>query len=470
MNHNLAVPWSEKCSPPQRPEFAFYSRHSEDFLFPQQKHIEIICQCGVRSVAMTWSLTRDTFLKPFSEGVAEAMSANRFRIRLSTAQWHPGFYNLHVNLDAGNGKPITGICCLGYRASEMAVTDTRPDDFASFWRQARATLQNIPLKVRQSPMERFPAEQINRYNVDHAALPPDFDPAEHACEEVESCKVSFAGPDGGRVHGWLAKPIGPGPFPAMLVLPGGGFAARPRPLEHARHGFLALDIQVHGQEVDLPTYPQIPGHFGDCVYQPIQSYYYHAVHLRALQAMNYLAGHPDVDNRRIALCGGSQGGRLSVVVAALDQRVAAAIPAIAHHGNEPYRVWSRQCNGVSPADANATGAEAGPISDGMDRPGPPMPDATAANRCLAYYDTMNFAPDVRCPVLMNAGLLDPVSFPSGVFAIFNRLGTNDKQMIAMPGLAHDWSASFDRYAWRWLDQKMQGRSEGCGQDANSMIR
>ena len=73
---------------------------------------------------------------------------------------------------------------------------------------------------------------------------------------------------------------------------------------------------------------------------------------------------------------------------------------------------------------------------------------------MGYYDAMNFAPGIKCPVLMNAGLIDPVSNATGVFSIYNRLGTSDKTMIPLPGLGHDWSAEFDRRAWRWLDQKL----------------
>jgi cephalosporin-C deacetylase len=64
---------------------------------------------------------------------------------------------------------------------------------------------------------------------------------------------------------------------------------------------------------------------------------------------------------------------------------------------------------------------------------------------------MNFAPDIKCPVLMNGGLIDPVSPPYGVWAVYNRLGTRQKEIVPLPGHAHDWSAEFDRSAWRWLD-------------------
>ena len=75
----------------------------------------------------------------------------------------------------------------------------------------------------------------------------------------------------------------------------------------------------------------------------------------------------------------------------------------------------------------------------------------AESRGFAYYDPMNYAQDIRCPVYINAGLIDPVSPPYSVWAVYNRLGKIDKTIVAVDGHGHDWSAEFDRRAWRWLD-------------------
>ena len=79
-------------------------------------------------------------------------------------------------------------------------------------------------------------------------------------------------------------------------------------------------------------------------------------------------------------------------------------------------------------------------------------------RCLAYYDPMNFAPDIHCPVLMNGGLVDPVSPPFSVWAVYNRIASSDKTLVPLPGMGHDWSAEFDRRGWHWLDEKLAAKS------------
>lgn len=440
MESNLSTPWDVTLSPPARPGIMFYAPGSDDMLFGAVAEIEIRCQVGIRSVGLRYALCRNHFTAPFLQGEAEAWPANTYVIKVPTARLYPGFYDLKVWLDTGEATPVETTCVFGYRVDAMKVRDTRPADFAAFWGRGKATLKTIPLDIRMGEWRTFKDREIDAYNLAEAALPGDYDPAGHKTDEVESCKVSFAGANGMRVHGWLAKPKGRGPFPAMLVLPGAGFAARPRPLEHARHGYLTLDIQIHGQEVDLREYPKIPGYYSDFTFEPADAFYYQRVYLNALQGLNVLALWPDVDSRRIVVAGGSQGGRLSVAVAALDDRVAAAVPAITHYGYVPYTQWSEACN------------QAG--NNGMEAEIPPVPTRTPEQGCLPYYDVMNFAPEVKYPVLMNMGLIDPCSLATGVWAVYQRLGTKDKRMVALPGVGHDWSAEFDRRAWRWLEERL----------------
>jgi cephalosporin-C deacetylase-like acetyl esterase len=459
MNANLACPYGDTCSPPQTPSLSFRSPQSEDMLFTSGEELGIICQAGLRAVGMKWTLHRNMVDTPFREGIAEALPANRFVIAIPTAGLHPGFYDLRVELDSGvenaereplKKRPVRGVCTFGWKADRMAIAENRPADFTAFWDEAKAKLANIPLDARDGSMQTFGPKELNEYNRTRACLPPDYDPKGHKCETVESGKVDFAGPDGGRVYGWLAKPAGTGPFPAMLVLPGAGFAARPRPLEHARHGYVALDIQVHGQEVDLKEYPKLPGYDDHIVYAPASAYYYYHVYLRCLQALRYLRSRPDVDPTRLVVVGGSQGGRLAVVLAGLDPHVAAAVPCIAWGANQPHLRWVARLNGYAiPGDSTPDPSVV--PGDGMDVTGAPPLVNEPIDRCLAYYDPMHFAPDATCPALFNAGLIDPVSPPYSVFAAFSRWGGKEKTMVALDGLGHDWSAAFDRRAWRWLD-------------------
>ena len=54
---------------------------------------------------------------------------------------------------------------------------------------------------------------------------------------------------------------------------------------------------------------------------------------------------------------------------------------------------------------------------------------------------------------MNAGLTDPISSPTGIYAVFRELNC-PKEILALPNTGHDWAPAFDRYAWRWLAEKL----------------
>lgn len=445
MTHNLAWPWSDGMSPPQTPYLVFSSPQSETLMFDGDDELLFNCQAGLRAVELTWSLHANGVNKAYRTGVAEGGLANRFSIRIPTKSLPPGFYDLKVELDTGTTnvvsknrldvRPVKGVCTFGWKVAAMTIPESRPADFKAFWETARRKLDAIAPDAKLGETTVFDAAAIERYNVESACLPPSYDPQGIVFAAVESCKINLAGPDGGRVYGWLAKPpSAPGrKYPAVLVLPGAGNAKRSRPLEHARHGFIALDIQVHGFDVDLDVYPPLKHE------QPKtpEEYSYYNIHLRCLQALNYLCSRPDVDTSRIIVCGGSQGGRLSTVMAGWDPRIAAAVPSIAHFANQPHLNWTKLCNGKK--------------VDGIWE-NPPY-ELGEQDKVIAYYDAMNFARDIKCPVFYNMGLVDFVSPPFGIWAIFKNIpATTDKTLIVLPGSAHDWCAEFDRQAWRWLEK------------------
>jgi cephalosporin-C deacetylase-like acetyl esterase len=223
-----------------------------------------------------------------------------------------------------------------------------------------------------------------------------------------------------------------GPFPALLVLPGAGNIPRPAPVEHARHGYAALDIQVYGNPVDAGHYDLALDEKG---LTQISQFPHLAIYLHALQAARTLKLLPGVDSGRMAVLGGSQGGRLSLITAAFDPSFKAVVAAIPHYGYLPWRRWVDEQN-----EAKSNGGDG--FAASAHQPGSPA--------AQGYLDILNFAPLVRCPVLMNAGLADPTSPPTTIFAVYDRLA-GPKKLIPLPNCGHDWRPAFDRYAWRWLD-------------------
>lgn len=480
MNHNLLMPWTNppRCSPPQTPLFSFCNVENDDFMFRQGgKTIEIRCQAAVRTAnGLSWTLHHNMVDKPFLKGDATAFPGNLFKIKIPTEGLKPGFYDVRVKLeglgyerlmlfcDTETGKPRevspVGVCTFGWRPDEMPIVaekDWKPSDFESFWREAMLEYRAVPLDLRvEGPEETFSRQEIDRYNLEYACLPPNFDPDGVKHEEVVSYKISFAGPDGGRVFAWVARPKDDGVYPALLVYPGAGTGGRPRPLDQARHGYVAMDVQVHGFDVDTKASVELPWYNMDESKYPAKmpsakELVWYNLHRRALRAIDAVLALPGVDVSRLAVCGGSQGGRLAVVAAALDARVKAAVPCIVNSPNMPHLYWTKKCNASARwwGNARVEPIVSKPV-DGMADYGTLRPPPLYELRTMAYFDPLNFAPQAKCPVYFNGGLIDPVSPSYSTYAVYLRWGGKEKTFTAVPGHGHDWWAAFDRDAYRWL--------------------
>jgi cephalosporin-C deacetylase-like acetyl esterase len=443
MTVNLNIPYNTATSGP-RSDFPviFYAPQQPDFLFDNVKQIDIWMQSTNRALKIEWGLCRNMVDTPFMTGTVLPAIDESFKISIPTEKLIPAFYNLRVKVIMTATKSMDVTSVFGWKVNDIAWVNVVPPDFETYWRAQKAKADATPLDLKVTFVKKMTSDEISKYNVDHAALPEDYDPEGEKYKEVEIYAVNWASAngDGQRSYGWLAKPVGDGPFPALLVLPGAGNNPRPYPVEHARHGFAALDLNVHNSPADLPVdqYPKIAY---DHPFTTPDAYWGHQVYINALQAVNALVQLPGVDKNKLAVMGGSQGGRATVVVAAMDPRIKAAIPAIAHFDNIPYLSWAQQLNKSHDAGFR-------PFTD---------EDVVhdEAMRVQSYYDVANFAPWIKCSVLMNAGLIDGASYPMGTYQVFHNIpASTKKKIIPMPNIAHDWSPYFDRYAWRWLDEQL----------------
>jgi cephalosporin-C deacetylase-like acetyl esterase len=442
MEVNLNMAYGPDRSPPRSKEMVFYSPMSSEFIFDKGDSVEIICQPIKRGISLDWKISHNRVEEPFLTGNVKPRFDNSFSIVLPTPELHPGFYDLRVTVHYTEDLKDEAITTFGWKPMEMKLAVVKPDDFDAFWAKAKASMEEIDLDLKVEKWKTFKGEEIDKYNVEEACLPESYDPEGEKYSEVEVYKVNFAGGvPGKRVYAFFAKPVGEGPFPGLLVLPGAGNNPRPAPVEHARHGYAAMDIQVHGNRADLPKeeYGPVPKEDLDSLELTADEMVHYGIYLNSLQAVNALAKLPGVDGERLAVCGGSQGGRLSVIVPALDERIKAAVPAIAHFAYIPWLEWTQRMNKEDSA------GEGGFTADKI------IPTPSLLKQ--SYFDILNFAPKIRCPVLMNAGLIDPVSPPMGIFAVYKQIQTA-KQIVPLPNMAHDWAPAFDTYAWRWLDETL----------------
>lgn len=281
----------------------------------------------------------------------------------------PGPYRAAILVEEPGKPPRRVEWVFTYDFAHYAPTSTRPADFAEFWKAALAESAALPLDAKLTRV------------------------AAKCTPAIEVFKVNYATLAGRRIYGWYSRPVAPGKYPAQIRYPSSGIYPLNGPEMAADR--CCLWIMIHGFDVDLSNMPagDDPGkNYWTAGIQSPQTSMWRTIFVSLVRAVDFMVAQPQVDAQRVAVIGGSQGGGLAVVAAALDPRIGFCKPAfsglmrldwtVKHEpGYWPF-VMSAKPAGQSEAEFLKT---------------------------LAYFDPANFAPDIRCPVAAEVGLLDTVT-------------------------------------------------------------
>jgi cephalosporin-C deacetylase len=415
-----------------------YSRKRPDLIFQAGDTVDLFFVPSIRPVEARWSLHHNCVNVPFVRGPGEGQMDHSVRVSIPARDLDPGFYDVRLTVRATASREESGVATFGYRVGERQTAESRPRDMAEFWNDA-LDRHGVEPETEILPRGLFNREAIRRYNVEAASIPEETDPEGYTHDTVELEKLWFRAPGNRRLCGWLARPASGGPFPGLLVLPGAGCAPLPAPLEHARHGYAALMLQIHGQDVegvDFKTPSQyLKGPSGG----GLEDDYYFNVFLGCAQALEVLGAREDVYDRRLAAIGASQGGLLALVAGALSGNLRAVASSLCFYSNWPHQDQVQRLN--------ETGSSSGPTP-------PPFDRSDARQNHLSYYDAMNLASLVDAPTIMMGSLCDRTSSPTSVHAAYLNLAASEKELHWSPGTEHDHVIAFERRMWRWLEMHL----------------
>ncbi len=337
----------------------------------------------------------------------------------------PGFLRCSLMADVA-GKAVKGLATAGFAPESIQPTQTEPADFDAFWDAQRAELANVPPEPILTPL-------------------PD-----RSTPKVEVFQLSIQNIGGwkgySRIFGILAIPRGDGPFPAMLAVPGAGVRPYSGQISLAEKGVITLEIGIHGIPVNLDrdVYEQLArgalADYNSFNLEDRTRYYYRRVYLGCLRANDHLASHPKWDRKNLLVMGGSQGGQLSIVTAALDSRVtglAANYPAY--------------CDVTGYIHGRAGGWP------GFFKPNKnePVVDQKTDPRLVTttYYDALNFARRLKVPGFYSWGYNDEVCPPTSMFAAYNII-TAPRQLLIAPQQGHSTVASQNSRINAWVAEQL----------------
>ena len=303
----------------------------------------------------------------------------------------PGFTSVRVNVTL-DGHTYSAMTNVAFDPYDIRPTTTMPDDFEQFWHEAVQKAAQLPMSPTLRHNEQESNDRVDVYYLRFQSYKRD-----------------------NYVYGVLTVPKTTGRKPAIVRLPGAAVRPFKGPNELAYEGFVVLEVGVHGIPVDQD--PEIYRQLENGAlagYTTIgidnrDTYYYKRSILGCVRAVDYLCTRDDVDTSRIATYGGSQGGMLAIMTAALSPRVSALFAYF-------------------PAFCELTGYYHG---RGGGWPhlfrNPDEPNLQARIKVSQYYDTVNFARLLRVPGFYAWGFNDPACCPTSTFSAYNVI-TAPKQL------------------------------------------
>lgn len=279
-------------------------------------------------------------------------------------------------------------------------------------------------------------------------LDATFTPVDNQLAVIDSWDVRFAGFGGTPVRGWLHLPAQRAePLPAVVeyIGYGGGRGLVHESILWAAAGYAYLIMDTRGQGSgwspgDTPDdYPQTsgpahPGFMTRGITDPA-TYYYRRVFTDAVRAVEAVQAHEAVDPARVAVTGGSQGGGISLAVAALVPGLAAVMPDVPFLCDFPRAT---------------TLVDTLPYAEIVRYLKVHRDHAGQALRTLAYFDGAVLARLATAPALFSVALMDETCPPSTVFAAYNHYA-GSKDIRVYPYNDHEGGEAFHTAEQlRWL--------------------
>lgn len=299
----------------------------------------------------------------------------------------------------------------------ITTQDTLPvKEINRFWKETRELLDRVPIKSTvETVKEALPYKQF---------------------------KVTVKSLDGVIIAALLSIPVqgeAPAkPWPVIISNPGYGGWQQSVMLSECQWGYAILQVFPRGQG-ESEAFWKMNG--ADKLTWKIdnpEDAYYRGAYADVMRMIDFVVSRKDLDSNRIALVGTSQGGGISLAVAALDSRVKAVVAHVPFLCN--FRLAARIPNSLVKK-----------ILDKAKR------NDEGALSTLDYFDPFQLAPKLLVPAMISAGGKDETCPQSTIQSVYDRL-PGEKTLKIYPNLIHTSCLDFYDLSWVWLDRNFKNRN------------
>lgn len=372
---------------------------------------------------VTYSICND-MLEPDEQGETTIRNG-RASIVLGTRKI-PGFRDLFLSATV-DGVTTQHHIKVGFSVDKIEPYTKEPKDFMAFWQQTLDDMHKPPLSFTRELAREYCTDKIDCYLI----------------------KLKVDG-QSHSVYAYLTMPKGAkvGQHPIVICPPGAGIKTIKEPLRHkyyAENGFLRLEMEIHGLDPRLSPemFKDISDAFGNRETGYLQNgldnrenYYMRHVYASLVRCIDFMTTLPEWDGKNIAIQGGSQGGALSIIAAGLDKRVTHCVanhPALsdmagyAEKGRTGGYPHFNKMNGMLTKEKIAV---------------------------LEYYDVVNFARHISCPVYLTWGYNDITCPPTTSYAVWNVI-KSEKEPLITPINEH-WTSDATEYGqMEWIKKHLK---------------
>lgn len=317
----------------------------------------------------------------------------------------PGFRacNFHFSVE---GKLYKDEIKLAYEPEKIKPYTTMPSDFDKFWKHNLKQLAKIGMNPEITPMSQYSNKEI----------------------KVSLVKITV-GENGRCMFGYLAEPNDGKKHPVLFQPPGAG-SAKVRPYTYyAERGFIVVTSEIHGLDPRLPDAEyqikrnEMAKDYNMRGIEDKEKFYYRDVYLGCSRWIDFLCSLPAFDGKNVCVTGGSQGGALTVVTAALNPKVTCIAPF--YPALNDLTGFLHQRAGGWPkyfSKEHKTGMFT-------------VEEIQQATKTLAYYDVVNFARHIKVPGFYSFGYNDPTCSPTSVYGMYNEVKA-PKMLEITPSSGH----------------------------------